>query len=271
MNYLLLFIISVIPSIIILSIVYRNDKEKEPFKLLLSLFLFGILSIFLTLIISYVLEHIFPIFKVDKIENIKSIGIKILYSFIFVGFVEEFSKWIFNRAVAVKSREFNHVYDAIVYAVFSSLGFATIENILYVLSSNITTGILRCVFSVPCHAFFGVAMGYYTGLSKLALLNKNKKLYKKYSLLSLFVPTLLHGLYDFCLFSGNVFLILFDIAFVVFLYVYGIRKINQFADINVDFLGNNLNTNSILYKKCSNCGELVTSEYCTNCGTHVNN
>ncbi|MGQ9701154.1 MAG: PrsW family glutamic-type intramembrane protease [bacterium] len=57
-------------------------------------------------------------------------------------------KWIYNQI------EFDEVMDGIVYCVASSLGFATVENIIYVLDRGAGTGILRAFLSVSGYAFF---------------------------------------------------------------------------------------------------------------------
>src|SRR3989304_1790594 len=63
---------------------------------------------------------------------------------------------------------FDEVMDGIVYAVAAALGFATVENLAYVLQGGATVGILRAFLAVPGHAFFGAVMGFHIGLAKFA-------------------------------------------------------------------------------------------------------
>ena len=190
----LLILITFLPSVLLGKYVYNMDKvEKEPTSLLIKLFIAGIFSVFLTLLISEFSEAIFP-FIDGEATDVKSI---VIYNFIGVALIEEFSKWIFLFICTWKNKHFNFLYDGIVYGVFVSLGFATLENCLYVFQPNggIGTALLRAILSVPAHAFFGVFMGYYYGIARM---NKNqKKGYIFYILLSLLIPVFLHGTFDF--------------------------------------------------------------------------
>ena len=79
-----------------------------------------------------------------------------------------------------------------------SMGFATLENILYVMQNGFATGIVRLFLSVPAHATFGVLMGYHVGLAKFDAAKRTQNM-----LLALFWPILFHGTFDFFLFLGN--------------------------------------------------------------------
>lgn len=234
-----LLFISILPSIIILLIICLLDKEKEPKKLLILLFFMGMLSCIVTLNITNLIEFFLPIFKYDSVMESKSYIILFIYTFIIVGLVEEFSKWLFNISIGWNNKEFDQLYDAIVYAVFISIGFATLENIAYVATESFWVGIVRAIVSVPGHAFFGVSMGYYLGLSKLSYYNNNEKLSKKYMHRSIIIPALLHGMFDFCLLSANIPLIIIFLVFLVNLYIYGINKIKRFSKVSGNFISNN--------------------------------
>ena len=177
MYKLILLIISILPIIIIGNYIYNKDKEKEPTKLLAKLFISGILSTIFVIVVSIILETLFPIFS-NNTEELNTIEL-IVNVFIGIALVEEFSKWIVIYKIAYNHEEFNEFYDMIVYAAFVSLGFACIENILYVLSNGIGTGILRAILSVPGHACDGIFMGYYLGLAKISKTNKREDLTKK--------------------------------------------------------------------------------------------
>ena len=53
-----------------------------------------------------------------------------------------------------------------------AMGFATIENVIFVMEGGVTTGIVRMFSTVPAHATFAVIMGYYLGKAKF---NEKKK------------------------------------------------------------------------------------------------
>ncbi|NLK21669.1 MAG: PrsW family intramembrane metalloprotease [Epulopiscium sp.] len=202
------------PVIIASVYIYIRDKyEKEPIKLLILGILFG-------LIIAA------PIMEVEAFLSMFTPGtggvLEAAYtSFVVASGTEEVFKFIVLYFLIWKNENFNEKFDGIVYAVFISLGFAGIENILYVFNPHLggyQTAIARAVFSVPGHALFGVAMGYYYSIAK----------FEKHTLLkSFFVPWLLHGIYDFILIAKIPSLMLFFIPFVLYLWVQGMRKIKK--------------------------------------------
>ena len=265
----LLLILSVLPSIVLGIMVYKKDiVEKEPKELLIKLLLGGLFSIVLTIIISFILDPILP--DVDDYNKVSELYF-LVYTFIKIALVEEFSKWIILKKLTWKNKEFNYIFDAIVYAVFISLGFATIENILYVTSDEggFSVAILRALVSVPGHVFNGVFMGYYYGISKQAEINGNKNLMKKNMILSLLIPTILHFVFDYLLSSNNKFLLIIYLIFIILLYVSSFKKINQLSNItkSLDNKNNNYNTYSNRY--CTNCGHKVYGNFCSNCGYKV--
>ena len=255
---ILLFILALLPVIVLGFYTYSKDRNKEPKRLLLKLFIGGFGSVVLTLIISLIFKMIFPIFNGEP----TSFGLfrLFLYTFINVAFVEEISKFIIAYKIGYNNKEYDQLYDMIVYTVFVTLGFAWIENLLYVYSGGITTAIIRLLFAVPGHAADAVFMGYYLSFAKLSDVNKNKKLKKKYLFLSILVPTILHGIYDFLIYSQNVILFLFFFVFTFILFMNARKKLKQMASMR-----------TVLIKKyCHNCGTFVqNSNFCKNCGTKI--
>ena len=92
-------------------------------------------------------------------------------------------------------KAFDEPLDGIIYAVMVSMGFATLENIIYVLSHGFQTAIMRMFLSVPAHACFGVIMGYYVGMAKFS-----KSRVRYYKRVGLLLAVLFHGAFDFFLF-----------------------------------------------------------------------
>ena len=116
----ILFILAVIPVIVICTYIYRKDKNKEPGPLLIKLFILGILSSFLVLLISEILFKIFPF--MDKDTSYMTFFEILLFSFVGVALVEEFCKWLMCYTGAYHNKAYDELYDGIVYAVFVSLG-----------------------------------------------------------------------------------------------------------------------------------------------------
>ncbi len=149
-----------------------------------------------------------------------------LEMFFVVAMVEEYWKrWAARRAW--KHPAFNYRFDAIVYCVFAALGFAGLENILYVMDGGLSTALLRAVTAVPSHAVDGVIMGIFFGEAKLRERLGDRSGQKKYWRLSLIMPALSHGIYDYSLTTGWEFAGLFFVAFVVLVDLWAIRYIKR--------------------------------------------
>lgn len=251
------FFLAVLPVIIILLVVYNKDRTKEPLALLLGLFVSGIGSCFLVLFVSGILEEFLPFMKIS-IES-QTFFQTLLYAFIGVALVEECCKWIMVYIIGYNNKEFDEIYDIIVYSIFVSLGFAFFENIIYVVqSASILTAVIRAISAVPSHACDAVFMGYYLSVAKQCSYKGMKNLETKNILLSIVIPTVLHGIYDFCLMSGMMILVLVFIVFVIFLYVISINRLKIIADSNRKIKFKN--------KFCGRCGKRVEGEYCGRCG-----
>jgi len=121
-------------------------------------------------------------------------------SFLIVAPIEECLKYVAVRKWIYKSLEFDEVMDGIVYTVSASLGFATAENIIYVLQLGIQAGILRAFLTVPGHALFGALMGYYIGKAKF---NREKETYL--IIKGIILAIICHGLFDFLAMSRSIF------------------------------------------------------------------
>ncbi|MBQ6833232.1 MAG: PrsW family intramembrane metalloprotease [Lachnospiraceae bacterium] len=218
----MLHILALLPAVYLIIFVYQHDKvEKEPISLLLKLLFFGALSIVPTVIVGTILELLLGI-----LLPIDSAVYNFFYMFIVVALVEEYWKrWAAERAW--NHPAFNYRFDAIVYCVSAALGFAALENLLYVSEGGLSTAILRAVTAVPSHAIDGVIMGIFFGEAKICEMRGNLAGKKYYRRLSLLMPMLAHGYYDFCLTSGSLLMLLFFIIFVIVLDVWAVKYIKR--------------------------------------------
>ncbi|MBP5679382.1 MAG: PrsW family intramembrane metalloprotease [Bacilli bacterium] len=227
-------------------------------SLLIKLFFAGFGSCILVLVISGILELFLPFMK-GSLAN-KSFIETLLYAFVGVALVEEFSKWFMTYTIGYHHREFDELYDGIVYAIFVSLGFAFIENILYVIqTASINTALLRAISAVPSHACDAIFMGYYLSMAKQYSLKGNKDAEQKNVFYSVLIPAILHGIYDFCLMSGYMILVAVFLVFVIFLYILSLKKLKALSKNNKKIKFKN--------KFCQVCGKAVTGEFCSRCGT----
>lgn len=253
-NLSILLFLAVLPIIVILIYVNSRDKNKEPLALLIRLFIGGILSCGMVLMISGLISSINP--ALSPTNNNKTLIEMIIYAFVSVALVEELCKWIIVYLFGYNNREFDEMYDGLVYAVFVSLGFAFIENILYVLVSNsINTAIIRALCAIPSHACDAIFMGYHMSIAREYKLKKNKKQERKQLLLSIIMPTILHGIYDFCLMAGYNYLVLVFIVFMIFMYFTSIRKINEVSIAKVKLT-------KTKHKFCKYCGSVINQAIC---------
>jgi RsiW-degrading membrane proteinase PrsW (M82 family) len=184
--------LSLAPVLAIIWFIYLKDKyEPEPIKHILISFLLGCISIIPAAIFEFSLGGIYP-------ENPKDVLVTAIWSFGIIAFSEEFVKFFMLRFYAYRQKEFDEPFDGIVYGVMISLGFAAVENILYVSEGGWGVALLRMFTAVPAHASFGVIMGYYFGLAW-----KHKEVAWKYQLRGLLSAVVLHGAYDFFLLQDN--------------------------------------------------------------------
>lgn len=185
-----LLLLAIAPVLIIIFYIFIKDKyEKEPKRLLFYNFLLGaIVSIIITTLLYIIIDIIL------SLKNDHSVYEQFIKAFFVVGLSEEFSKYIIIRYYSQPNMEFNEPFDGIVYAVMVSMGFATTENIMYVLQGGMEVAIIRAFTAVPAHATFAILMGYFMGKAKFS----NNRI--ALNLTGLFLAVLFHGAYDFFLF-----------------------------------------------------------------------
>lgn len=215
---LVLGAVALIPALVLLVIVYRHDKiEKEPLGLLLLLLIGGGAgSVVLSIIGENVLQNALNS-ALNVYEN--EILYYILFSFIVVACVEEGSKLLFLKLFSWKHPAFNYAFDAIVYSVFVSLGFAAIENVKYAFNYGLDVAIARAFTSVPGHMSFAILMGVFYGRAKLCERYGMAGKAKRNLVLSFVVPMLFHGFYDTtCMIQNDVTVWLF-LIFLVLMYI----------------------------------------------------
>ncbi len=187
---MLLLALAIAPGLAIsLYIFFKDQYNREPRRHLIMCFFLGILSAGIALIAE---TFFISIFKQFARESILSTAVK---AFIIVALVEEWSKYIMVRNYAFPKPEFDEPFDGIVYAVMVSMGFATVENIGYVMENGYTTAFVRMFLSVPSHASFAIIMGFNMGKAKFA-----GKARVRFMLKGLFWAVFWHGMYDFFLF-----------------------------------------------------------------------
>lgn len=187
-----LLALALAPGVAVIQYVYLKDKhEREPMGLLARAFLFGVLSVALTLVLTSLAE------KLVDLDHSQP-GDLAIYAFGIVALIEEGSKYFFVRNFLYTHREFNEPFDGIVYTVMVGMGFATLENIFYVFNGGLSIAILRMFTAVPAHATFAVLMGFFLGKAKF----QQRK--PGYGFIGLGIAVIFHGTYDYFLFVQHV-------------------------------------------------------------------
>lgn len=216
------------PGLALLSYFYLKEHfENEPISMVFRTFIFGAMLVFPIMFIQYVFET----------EGV--IQSSILNAFFASSLLEEFFKWFILFYTAYQHAEFDEHYDGIVYGASVSLGFATVENILYLLANGVEFAIGRAILPVSSHALFGVIMGYYLGKGKFSLAQKKRK----FILLALFIPFLLHGIYDLILMTQEKWII-YIVPFMIYLWWLGLRKAKIARTHHSHYTGLGVNKNS---------------------------
>ncbi len=212
MDILFLVILAVIPPIAFLMyILYLDRREPEPLKLIIKTLLLGCLSIVPALLIELALGLI-PLFRIGGIAGVA------LKSFIVIAPAEEFVKLAVVMLFIWKNPNFNEENDGIVYVGTAAIGFALLENILYVVRHGLVIGIMRSVTSIPLHTFTGVLMGYFVGVAKFAPTPADTR---RMILIGYFIAVIIHGAYDTFALSGSAAAVLL-IPLVIALFVLGL-------------------------------------------------
>jgi RsiW-degrading membrane proteinase PrsW (M82 family) len=216
-----ILIASLAPVFLILLYIYLRDKyEREPLWMLIKLVIAGMIIAIPIALVEQVLVGVrLPTGRMGNVAY---------QAFIVAGSTEEVFKFMILYLMVWKSRRFNEQFDGIVYAVFVSLGFAAVENVLYVVQSGYQTALVRALTAVPAHALFGVTMGYYLGIA-----HRYTELRSRYLARAIWVPVLLHGTYDFILMMGNGWLLVLFAPYVVYLYRSGLKKMRILSDASI--------------------------------------
>ncbi|MDZ7877251.1 MAG: PrsW family glutamic-type intramembrane protease [Saprospiraceae bacterium] len=186
---LLLLAAATLPSMAIAYWIYHQDHhEREPSRMLLWAFVCGCASTIPAIFFQSFFKHL---------ENPNSLFGTAIFAFGVVGLSEELGKYYLLRRFVYPQKEFNEPIDGIVYGVMVGLGFATLENVMYVLNAGengFTTALARAFTAVPAHASFGVLMGAYVGLAKFIPEKAGI-----YTIIGVGLAVFFHGAYDFFL------------------------------------------------------------------------
>lgn len=204
METVLLIFLSILPAIILLWYFEKQDKgRKEPRRLKWKIFAWGIMAAIFAVIIELNIEDAYSYFLITKESNFWLYTF--LTAFITAALVEEAIKlWVVKTHV-YRDKNFDEIMDGITYTIIASLGFATFENVFYVVEGGYSIAIIRALISVPAHALFSGIMGFYIGKSRFASTETESR---NLLIKGFLCGFLYHGIFDFLLFSQTLLYIL---------------------------------------------------------------
>lgn len=271
----MLFVLAIIPVIGLLCFIYFNDKkEKEPFGLLVALFFAGMATV-----LTAMIAELAGGFIIESVSPEKTVLSQIVDAMIIVGPAEELGKFFVLWIITWKNKHFNYSYDAIVYAVFVSLGFAAFENVGYVFSNGVGTAIARMITAVPGHACFAVFMGFFYSKAKYAAITQKKGKCLSNILLAIFVPIVIHGIYDAILMGAGAsdlealagISIILWLGFVIAMFVVSCIIIvksskNDFCIVTMPDKVQTIYRPAVVGNWTCTCGNVNRLNFCPKCG-----
>lgn len=188
---------AIVPGILLLYYVYSKDFNPEPKRMIYKGFFYGCLSVFASTLISG------PLMKLGLFVNQPSSFAEALQtSFFGAAIPEESAKLLMLWLLLRHSPEFDERYDGMVYAAAVGLGFACLENLMYVVSAGagwFQVSVTRAIFAVPGHFAFAIVMGYYFSRNHF----DSRKITEFDRIKVWLFPVLLHGIYDTLAFSAE--------------------------------------------------------------------
>ena len=217
-----LIFLALLPGILIIIYIYRMDKvESEPWSLILKLVIFGMASCAPAVFMETFVDEVMP----DYPEG--SLPYALSTAFVSAALCEEICKYVLLKLGSWNNRCFGYRFDGIVYGVAVAVGFAVLENILYVIQGGFYVALMRGVMAVPLHAFCGLFMGVFYGAAKKAQIDGRGTF--KYKAAALMIPIMIHGIYDTLAFLGNTFATIVLLIFVGIMYMISINVVKAYS------------------------------------------
>jgi RsiW-degrading membrane proteinase PrsW (M82 family) len=188
MNIAAAIALALLPPLIMLWIVRRRDVFPEPAGVVWMTYVLGMVIVLPILVVAA------PVMVVAGITITNPYVLGFIMASLGAGIPEEFFKFLVVRFYAARHPAFNEPMDGMVYGVAASLGFATLENVIYTITFNFSlfVVVMRALTAIPMHGMLGAVMGYYIAQWRFRRTGRGT-----YLLLALLVPMILHSAYDF--------------------------------------------------------------------------
>ena len=238
MNYYIIIyvLLGILPSLIWLFYYLRKDLHPEPKRMILNVFLWGSLITIPVFFVQIGLKILLDRTIADPFIH------ELIYWFLIIAFSEELFKYLVVKVKVISSPHLDEPLDIMLYMVVSALGFAAIENTLYlfaptgqmsfnqVISNALVVVIVRFIGTTFLHTLCASVIGYSLAISIYEVKKKRLILCA-----GIFIAVLLHGLYDFSIMTLDGYLkiavpaiIIITLAFLVFS---GFEKLKKMKSI----------------------------------------
>ena len=209
MNILILLAAALLPAILLWIYIWKQDTQPEPTNWLVKAVLYGIGIAIPVALLEMVIESV--LFSGDPTTLFGTT----VQAFFVAALPEESFKLLALWFVLRKNPYFDEHFDGIVYAVCVGLGFAALENVLYVVGAEenwFSVAVTRALLAVPGHYAFAVLMGYY--YSVYHFVDHSSRT----AACILLVPVVAHGVYDALALSSTVNPYLGGLSTIVLIY-----------------------------------------------------
>ena len=180
---------ALIPAFILLIYFVKSDRFPEPTHLIVKTFFWGFAIVVPILIIVLPIQDL--VTGLFSGVVLKSVAM----AFILAAIPEELFKYLVLKNYCAKQTDFDEPMDGIVYGATVSLGFAALENVMYVIQGGMEVAVLRMFTAVPMHAACGGVMGYFFSQSHFEG-NQSQRIK------GLYAAIIYHGLYNSGLFCA---------------------------------------------------------------------
>ena len=239
---LVVLLTTILPSVLMLSLIlYSDRKSREP----LSMILICVLSGAFTICFSLIIDKLIVTLNIVNASMFPSQNSYSVYRIMVLAGVEEYAKLLILHLFLYKNKAYDDIFDGFVYSSIIALSFSLIETVMYVFREQTfadmtSLAILRNFTSIPLHIVCGVVMGYFISLQKFSK-TRGRKLLNL--ILSLFVPTLIHTIYNvffsvILMDASSLATLIIVILFVLSIYFIGIMVIIKTNALNTIFINN---------------------------------
>jgi RsiW-degrading membrane proteinase PrsW (M82 family) len=215
-----------IPAIFWLLFWLREDRKRpEPKGRIFLAFLSGMIAVFLVIPIErYLISNVFG-------ASLSAISLGVIISW---ALVEELFKYVAAYLSALRSSVVDEPIDPIIYLITVALGFAAMENTLFILGpiqdglflQGLITGNMRFIGATLLHVVSSGTVGAALSFS----FYRKRVIKKEYTLVGLILAVLLHSLFNFFIMKSTdlgVFAVFFGVWLLAILIIVLFERIKR--------------------------------------------